>query len=272
MKNKTLYIIMIIAIILGAIIVKAKDFNYSTLYSEHKRVEIIVGKEYELKDIEKIADESIREDHITRKATLYGTSVTIDAKDITDDELNTLFAKLNEKYSKSYNIKDVKKEDILQEQQVESISDKSDDEVAQLVKQIREKYGLEYTAEELKDASTQVKVYDVQKISVWDIVKKFISPLIISLVIVMVYIAIRYHKIYKNAWIIEPVQLGLELILSQLFVLAIVAIVRIPVGSYISAILLLVWLLELLTRTMQDEKRFKEYKLKEEEKRAEKTA
>ena len=53
MKNKSLYIIMIIAIILGAIIVKTKGFNYSTLYSEHKRVEIIVGKEYELKDIEK---------------------------------------------------------------------------------------------------------------------------------------------------------------------------------------------------------------------------
>ena len=94
MKNKSLYIIMIIAIILGAIIVKTKGFNYSTLYSEHKRVEIIVGKEYELKDIEKIADESIKEDHITRKATLYGTSVTIDAKDITDDELNTLLQEI----------------------------------------------------------------------------------------------------------------------------------------------------------------------------------
>lgn len=272
MKNKSLYIIMIIAIILGAIIVKTKGFNYSTLYSEHKRIEIIIGKEYDLKDIEKIADESIKEEHVTRKATLYGTSVAIDTKDITDDELNTLFAKLNEKYSKSYNIKDVKKEDILQEQQVESISEKSDDEVAQLVNQIREKYGLEYTVEELKDASTQVKVYDVQKISVWSIIKKIVTPLIISLVIVMAYVTIRYHKLYKNAWIVEPVQLGLELILSQLFILAIVAIVRIPVGSYISAILLLVWVLELLTRTMQDEKNFKEYKLKEEEKRAEKTA
>lgn len=272
MKNKSLYIIMIIAIILGAIIVKTKGFNYSTLYSEHKRVEIIIGKEYELRDIEKIADESIKEEHVTRKTTLYGTSVSIDAKDITDDELNTLFSKLNEKYSKSYNIKDVKKDDILQEQQVESISDKSDDEVAQLVNQIREKYGLEYTVEELKDASTQVKVYDVQKIGVWDIIKKIISPLVISLVIVMVYVAIRYHKLYKNAWIIEPVQLGLELIISQLFVLAILAIARIPVGSYISAILLLVWVLELLTRTMQDEKRFREYKLREEEKKTEKTA
>lgn len=272
MKNKSLYIVMIIAIILGAIIIKAKDFNYSTLYSEHKRVEIIIGKEYELKDIEKIADESIKEDHVTRKTTLYGTSVSIDAKDITDDELNTLFAKLNEKYSKSYNIKDVKKEDILQEQQVESISDKSDDEVAQLVNQIREKYGLEYTAEELKDASTQAKVYEVQKISVWDMIKKLIEPLVISLVIVMIYVAIRYHKLYKNAWIVEPIQFGLELVLSQLFVLAIFAIVRIPVGSYIQAIVLLVWILELLTRTMQDEKRLKEYKIKEEEKKAEEKA
>ena len=272
MKNKSLYIIMVIAIILGAIIVKTKGFNYSTLYSEHKRVEIIIGKEYELKDIEKIADESIKEDHVTRKTTLYGTSVSIDAKDVTDDELNTLFSKLNEKYSKSYNIKDVKKEDILQEQQVESISEKSDDEVGKLVNQIREKYGLEYTAEELKDASTQVKVYEVQKISVWDMIKNLITPLVISLVIVMVYVAIRYHKLYKNAWIIEPIQLGLELIISQLFVLAIFAIVRIPVSSYIQAILLLVWILELLTRTMQDEKRLREYKVKEEEKKAEKKA
>ena len=59
MKNKSLYIIMIIAIILGAIIVKTKGFNYSTLYSEHKRIEIIIGKEYDLKDIEKIADEAL---------------------------------------------------------------------------------------------------------------------------------------------------------------------------------------------------------------------
>ena len=41
-------------------------------------------------------DESIKEEHVTRKTTLYGTSVSIDAKDITDDELNTLFSKLNE--------------------------------------------------------------------------------------------------------------------------------------------------------------------------------
>ena len=43
MKKKSLYIIMIIAVILGAMIVKVKGFNYSTLYSKHKRIEIIIG-------------------------------------------------------------------------------------------------------------------------------------------------------------------------------------------------------------------------------------
>lgn len=261
MKNKSLYIIMIIAIILGAIIIKTKDFNYATLYSEHKRIEIIIGKKYELRDVEKIAAESIKTDHITRKATLYGTSAAIDAKDITDDELNTLFAKLNEKYSKAYNIKDVKKEEILQELKIEAINEKTEDEMAQIITQIKEKYNIEYTADELKNSSTQVKVSSIQKISVWDMIKKLIKPIIISLVIVMIYVAFRYRKLYKKAWIIEPIKLGLELIISQLFILSILAIVRIPVAPYIQTIVLLVWILELLTRIMQNEKRYKEIKL-----------
>lgn len=264
MKKKSLYIIMIIAIILGVIIVKAKGFNYTTLYSEHKRVEIIIGTEYELRDIEKIADESIKEAHVTRKATLYGTSVAIDAKDVTDDELNTLFSKLNEKYSKQYNIKDVKKEDILKELQVESISDKTDDEISAIISQIKDKYGLEYTANELKDSSTKVKVYTVEKTSIYDTIKNYIKPLIISLVIVMVYFGIRYYKLYKNAWIIEPLRLMVELILNQGFILAVIAIARIPVGVYVPAILLIVWLLQLLSETLNNEKKLKELITEEE--------
>ena len=122
MKKKSLYIIMIIAVILGAIIVKVKGFNYSTLYSNHKRIEIIIGSEYDLKDVKKIADEAIKSDNVVRKSTLYGTSVSIDAKELSDDEITSLFAKLNEKYSKEYNIKDVKKENILQELEVKSIN------------------------------------------------------------------------------------------------------------------------------------------------------
>ena len=264
MKKKSLYIIMIIAVILGAIIVKVKGFNYSTLYSNHKRIEIIIGSEYDLKDVKKIADEATKSDNVVRKSTLYGTSVSIDAKELSDDEITSLFAKLNEKYSKEYNIKDVKKENILQELEVKSIDEKTDDEIATIISQIKEKYGLEYTADELKNSSTQVKVYDVPRISVFDTVKNFVKPLIISLVIVMVYMAIRYHSLYKKAWILEPLRIAFELILNEAFILAVIAIVRIPVGMYVPTILLMVWLLQLLSETMRDEAKLKEIENAEE--------
>lgn len=264
MKKKSLYIIMIIAVIIGAIVVKVKGFNYNTLYSNHKRVEIIIGSEYDLKDVEKIANEAIKSDHIVRKSTLYGTSVAIDAKELSDDETTTLLDKLNEKYSKTYNIKDVKKEKILQELNVEAIDEKTDDEIATIISQIKDKYGLEYTADELKDSSTQVKVYDVSKISVYDTVKNFITPLIISVVIVMIYMAIRYHSLYKKAWILEPLRIAFELILNEAFLLAVIAIVRIPIGTYIPTLLLMVWLLQLLSETMRDEAKLKELENSEE--------
>ncbi len=44
---------MIIAIILGIIILKTKGFNYSTVYSEHERLEISLGDDYNIKDIKK---------------------------------------------------------------------------------------------------------------------------------------------------------------------------------------------------------------------------
>ena len=260
MKNKVLYIIMIIAIILGAIIVKIKGFNYGTIYTDHKRLEIIIGTDYDLKDAKKIVDETIKTDHVSRKATLYGTTLAIDAKDFKDDEITELFSKLNEKYSKSYKIKDLKKVDILESLGVESINSLSEEELADIISRISEKYGLDYTTEELQDSSTKVRMYNVSKISVWDIVKNFISPLIISLIIIMVYYGIRFAKLYKNAWILAPISLACKLILNQLFLLAIIAIARIPVSTYLPAILLTIWLLQLVSETIKAEKKLKESK------------
>ena len=80
----------------------------------------------------------------------------------------------------------------------------------------------------------------------------------------MVYFGIRYYKLYKNAWIIEPLRLMVELILNQGFILAVIAITRIPVGVYVPAILLIVWLLQLLSETLNNEKKLKELITEEE--------
>lgn len=260
MKNKIIYIIMIIAVILGAIIVKVKGFNYGTLYSEHKRLEIIIGQDYNIDEVKKIVDETIKSNHVVRKATLYGTTLAIDAKDFKDDELNNLFTKLNEKYSKNYNTSDLRKEEIFKEMEIDSISDKTDDELTELISQIKDKYGISYTLEDLKNYTTKVRIYDVQEISVLDTIRGFLMPVVISLLIVMVYYGIRFFKLYKNAWILEPLKLAGKLILNQLFLLAIIAITRIPVSAYIPSLLLIIWVLQLVSETIKSETKLKEQK------------
>lgn len=254
MKNKFLYVVMIIVIILGAIMVKVKGFNYETLYSDHKRIEIVLGNDFDVADISKIAKETIKEKSVVRKTTLFGTSVSIDAKNITDDEINNLFSKLNEKYSKDYDMKKLKKDSILVEQNATSISSMSDEEITTLISQIKEKYGLEYTKEELQETVSLVRMSDVSKIEFYDMLKGFIVPLAISLAIILVYYAIRFNKLYKKAWILEPIRLAFEMLLNQLFLIAVVAITRIPVSQYIICVLLFVWILQIISETIKNEK------------------
>ena len=263
-KNKVLYIVMIIAVLLGIIMVKVKGFNYGTLYSNHQRIEIVMGKAYNIDDVKKIVDETIDGSAVVRKTTLFGTSVSIDAKDISDEEINNLFSKLNEKYGKEYNIKDIKKDKILVELNATTVTSMTDDEVATLIAQIKEKYGLEYTQEELQSTTSLVRMYDVSKISMYDSIKGFIAPMAISLAIVMVYCAIRFHKLYKKAWILMPVKLAFEMILNQAFLVAVVAITRIPVSQFIIALLIFVWILQLVSETVKAENKLKNLKVVEE--------
>lgn len=254
MKNKFLYVLMLIVIILGAVMVKVKGFNYETLYSDHKRIEIVLGNDFDVKDVSEIAKETIKEKSVVRKTTLFGTSISIDAKNITDDEVNALFTKLNEKYSKDYDMKKLKKDSILVEQNATSVSSMSDEEIATLISQIKEKYGLEYTKEELQDTVSLVRMTDVSKIEFYDMLKGFILPLVISLAIILVYYAIRFNKLYKKAWILEPIRLAFEMILNQVFLIAVIAITRIPVSQYIICVLLFVWVLQIISETIKNEK------------------
>lgn len=264
MKKKIIYILMIIAIILGAIMIKTKGFNYSTLYSNHKRLEIVMGNGYDIKDVKKIVDECIKDDPIVRKTTLFGTSVAVDVKSVSDDEINNLFTKLNEKYNKNYSLKELKRDKILSELNATSITSMSDDEITALIAQIKEKYNLEYTSDELKATSASVRITNIPEVSTFDLLKGMIKPMVLSLVIVAVYFGIRFFKLYKKAWIIVPVKFIFSMILTQAFVIAIIAIARIPVSQYIVALLAFVWLLQLISETLKLELSLKKVKAEEE--------
>lgn len=245
---------MIIAVILGAIILKTKGFNYSTLYGNHERLEISLGSDYKLKDIKTIVNQTVNGHPVVRTTTLFKTSIAIDSKSFSDEDINKLFTKLNEKYSLDIDIKDIKKDKILDEMNITTISEMTDEEKSALIEQIKEKYNLEYSISELEETTSKVQLSTISKSSLYDMLKTFIAPLAISLAIVMLYFAIKYHNAYKNAWIIAPIKLAFEIILTQCFILSVIAISRIPVSTYIPTLVTVVWMLQLLTETLRNEK------------------
>ncbi len=258
MKNKVLYVVMIIVILLGCVMMAMKGFNSGILYSKHKRIEVVIGGEYNLEDVAKIAKETIKEKSIVRKTTLFETSVAIDAKDIKEEEIFNLFSKLNEKYGKDYDVKDLKRNQIFTELNVTDVASKTDEEITELISQIKEKYNLEYTKEELQDSVVLVRLSDVNETNIYDTLKYMIVPSLIALGLVIVYFGIRFHKLYKKAWLLEPIKLVFRMFVIEAFVLSVVVIARIPFAQYLASVMIFVWLLIVITCTVQNEKRLKD--------------
>ena len=175
-----------------------------------------------------------------------------------------LMTKLNEKYGKDYNLKQLKRDDIMIAKNLATtLGTMTDDELNAKLAEIKQEYGLEYTKEELESTDTSVRMTNVSRIRVWDTVKGLALPMLIAAVIVGLYYAIRYRKLYKNAWIIRPVKLAAKLILVLGFVLAILVIARIPVGSYLGTLLIMAFLITMLADNYSCELALEKVKEKE---------
>lgn len=108
-KKKIFYIVIAIIIALGILITCVLGFNVNIVYSEHKQVDIYIGKEFESKDIENIAKEVLGKQEIfVEKVELYEDMVSINAKEITNEQLEQLNQKINEKYESENSIDSLK--------------------------------------------------------------------------------------------------------------------------------------------------------------------
>ena len=120
----------------------------------------------------------------------------------------------------------------------------SEEQKNNIVNKIKENYNFEQTAEE-----TTIK--NISAARLIDMYKNYIIPFIISGILVLVYMLIRYRKkgIIKvlSSTILVPV-------MSVLLLLSIIAITRIPVGRFIPIVVILVYVLSVLYIVKQIEK------------------
>ena len=109
MKNKILAGVAVI-ILIGIIIIAAVGFNLDTNYKEYKLIEIKIGKEFNISDIESITNEVFSKKKVEiQKVGDFEETVVIKLadSDISDDQKNTLNTKINEKFGIENSVDDI---------------------------------------------------------------------------------------------------------------------------------------------------------------------
>jgi len=97
--NVVLAIVILCIIIAGIAVISTLGFEFDLNYTNNKQITIYLGKEFEVKDIENIVKEITGQDRvIVQKVEVYEDMVSIKVKDITDEQVEQLNNKINEKY------------------------------------------------------------------------------------------------------------------------------------------------------------------------------
>lgn len=208
-SKKIILLGLILLIIAGIVVVSLKGFNVSLMLEQHEAINIVIGKEINIKDIQNICNEIFKNKKVVvRTVDLFNDSVNISLKSITDEEKNELVNKLNEKY------------------------------------------GTELTSEELK-------VNSISNVRIRDLIRPYIKPIIISVVIIIAYLIIIFRKL-KTLEVLGNI--FLIILLTEATLASVIAIVRIPVSPIIINLMAVVAVIELLIYISKTSKKYNKLK------------
>lgn len=98
-KQKIAMIILAIIIIAGLAITFTLGFNFDLRMQETKKIELYLENNFEIADIKNITNEVFpNQEVMIQKVEVYEDSVRITAKEITEEQKQSLIDKINEKY------------------------------------------------------------------------------------------------------------------------------------------------------------------------------
>lgn len=124
-----------------------------------------------------------------------------------------------------------------------------DNKIEQLTNKLNEKLGLELKKENI------TKVYQPH-IRLFSVLKPYLLPLGISMLIILAYVMIRFRKI--GIWKILALYI-LTVLASELLYLSILAICRIPINRLVTPIGLAIYAIVITTVTAKQEKKLTTY-------------
>lgn len=120
----------------------------------------------------------------------------------------------------------------------------SEEQKNNIINKIKENYEFEQTAED-----TVIKTVPVTRIR--DMYKQYVLPFVISGVLVVAYMGIRY---YKKGILKVLSRSAVVPVVAELLLLSVVAITRIPVGRFIPVLVILVYIASVMHLIKENEK------------------
>lgn len=120
------------------------------------------------------------------------------------------------------------------------LKDATDDEITQIKDKLTEKY-------EFEDETDNIIQINVPSIKIYDLIKDYIMPVLLSFVIIIVYFGIIYRKLGIYTAVIEPI---ITVIIAGALYVSILAICRIPINEYIVPIGIFIYIISVLGNTI----------------------
>ena len=112
-KTKIMAVIIAIIIIIGIAITFTIGLNFELKYQKTQKMQILIGKEFEINDIKQITDEVFQnQEMLIQKAREFEDVVNITTKEITDEQKTNFINKLNEKYGTELKSEDIEVKNI----------------------------------------------------------------------------------------------------------------------------------------------------------------
>lgn len=112
-NNKVLILGLSLLIVAGIVVVLFKGFNVNFLLEQHEVIDFVIGKDFEMKDVESICEEVFKDKKVVIKTIeVFDDAVSINAESITNEEKENLVNKLNEKFGTSKTVDEIKIETI----------------------------------------------------------------------------------------------------------------------------------------------------------------
>ena len=98
-KSKIIIAIIALVIIAGIVITLTIGLNFDLRYQDSEKIELYLETDFNISDIKQITNEVMPgENVIIQKVEVFEDTVSITAKEITDEQKQSLIDKVNEKY------------------------------------------------------------------------------------------------------------------------------------------------------------------------------